>query len=247
MSGVLQRMAKRALGRLPTVQPLIRSIYAAERINPKPFPLDALPGKEMVEKTAAAPAVPTRAPARENQAQGAASQRPRAALASRLDEVAAHPERRGRPAMSQAVPQAPERPGAEAPIPPVIPLASPPETTEAPADSEPFVEIALTAPVVPMRQDEAKSIAEEYTPAAEPSPQPTGISQAVIQPLQPRRMHVMRDEAAEPEEQKTEINISIGSIELRAAPAEPRPAPPAPFRPRVSLQDFLNRDTGARR
>jgi hypothetical protein len=42
------------------------------------------------------------------------------------------------------------------------------------------------------------------------------------------------------EEARTEIHISIGSIELRAARNEPRPQP-APFRPRVSLDEFLGR------
>lgn len=39
---------------------------------------------------------------------------------------------------------------------------------------------------------------------------------------------------------QTEIHISIGSIELRAARSEPRPQAPA-FRPRVSLDEFLRR------
>jgi hypothetical protein len=46
--------------------------------------------------------------------------------------------------------------------------------------------------------------------------------------------------AAEAAEEKTEIHISIGSIELRAPRAEPRPQA-VPFRPRVTLDDFLRR------
>jgi hypothetical protein len=53
----------------------------------------------------------------------------------------------------------------------------------------------------------------------------------------------MLEASAEP---KTEIHISIGSIELRAPRTETRPQP-APFRPRVTLDDFLNRKPGARR
>jgi hypothetical protein len=41
-------------------------------------------------------------------------------------------------------------------------------------------------------------------------------------------------------EEKTEIHISIGSIELRAPRAEQRPQA-APFRPRVTLDEFLRR------
>ncbi len=47
-------------------------------------------------------------------------------------------------------------------------------------------------------------------------------------------------------EQKTEIHISIGSIELRAPRVEARPQA-APFRPRVTLDDFLRRKPEAGR
>jgi hypothetical protein len=46
-----------------------------------------------------------------------------------------------------------------------------------------------------------------------------------------------------PAEQRTEIHISIGSIELRAPHVESRPQV-VPFRPRVSLDDFLGRKPG---
>jgi len=49
--------------------------------------------------------------------------------------------------------------------------------------------------------------------------------------------------APEPETEpppRTEIHVSIGTIELRSAKPEPRPVAPA-FRPRVSLEDFLGR------
>ncbi|MGH9606923.1 MAG: hypothetical protein ACRD3N_14630 [Terracidiphilus sp.] len=48
-----------------------------------------------------------------------------------------------------------------------------------------------------------------------------------------------------PAEEKTEIHISIGSIELRAPRMEPRPQA-APFRPRVTLDEFLRRKPEAR-
>jgi hypothetical protein len=46
--------------------------------------------------------------------------------------------------------------------------------------------------------------------------------------------------AVAPIEQRTEIHISIGSIELRAPSVEAKPRA-APFRPRVTLDDFLRR------
>ena len=53
----------------------------------------------------------------------------------------------------------------------------------------------------------------------------------------------MLEASAEP---KTEIHISIGSIELRAPRTEARPQA-APFRPRVTLEEFLRRKPERRR
>jgi hypothetical protein len=47
-----------------------------------------------------------------------------------------------------------------------------------------------------------------------------------------------------PVEQKTEIHISIGSIELRG-PREEAKLSARPFQPRVTLEDFLRRRPGA--
>jgi hypothetical protein len=235
MSGVLERMAKRALGRLHTMQPLIRSSYAVAPVDArKPSSSEFLPSNEKPERATSAPA---RTPIQANEEPGAASQRPRAAAAPRLDEVARHVETR----MERHMPQPPEKPAAEAPIPLTISFASQPEISEAPADSEPLVEADVTAPIIPMHQDDAAAVVEELVPTIGASHQPARISQAMVQPRH------MRAESAAFKEQKTEIHISIGSIELRAAPAEPRPAAPASFRPRVSLQDFLKRGTGAHR
>jgi hypothetical protein len=59
------------------------------------------------------------------------------------------------------------------------------------------------------------------------------------------RMESFHDTHSEPAEQQTEIHISIGSIELRAPRTETRPKP-APFRPRVTLDEFLRRKPGNR-
>lgn len=50
---------------------------------------------------------------------------------------------------------------------------------------------------------------------------------------------------AAPAEERTEIHISIGSIELRAPRTEAGPKP-APFKPRVSLDEFLRGKPGVR-
>jgi hypothetical protein len=232
MSGVLERMAKRAFGRLPTVQPLIRSIYAAAPVNAgEPAAPEFLPGKVEAERAVAAP-VPD--PDRMSEPQPAARQRPRA-VAPEVDEVAGHLNKRAEPVTPQAVRQPPQKPRVEAPPPPPTPLAPQLEPAEASANPEPLDRIASTSPIA------------ELTLAAGASPQPVHIGQTTTPPLQRRRSRAVRAESAASAEQKSEIHISIGSIELRAAPAEPKPAASAPFRPRVSLQDFLSRKTEAPR
>jgi hypothetical protein len=60
-------------------------------------------------------------------------------------------------------------------------------------------------------------------------------------------MVVRSDEVASPAaEERTEIHISIGSVELRAPRMEAKPRPAA-FKPRVTLEEFLRRRDGARR
>jgi hypothetical protein len=67
-----------------------------------------------------------------------------------------------------------------------------------------------------------------------------------VRPRQPQERRIgTRDSAPvaapdSPAEQRTEIHISIGNIELRAPRVESRPQP-VPFRPRVTLSDFLGR------
>jgi hypothetical protein len=171
MSGVLERMAKRALGRLPAVQPLIRSIYAAEPINDgKPPPPELLPGTETLER-AAVPAAPNRAPSRENEHQRAASQHPSLTPASRLNDVTPHPERQARPVASQAVP-------------PAIPLASQFETLEAPANLEAPVKIDSTDAIIPMGLDGTAPTTGELTPAGGAMPGPVRRGQPTVQSLQ---------------------------------------------------------------
>jgi len=245
MNGVLERMAKRALGRLPTVQPVIRSIYAAALVNtgepPAPgFPTDKVEAESLVE-------VPERPPARVSKPQPDAPQRSRAAASPKPGRTAGPPERRAELANPQAERQPPQRPRVEPVLRPTTPPAPQLEAADRPVNPEPLPQIALTVPVIPMRQDDVAPVFEESTPAAPASTLPARISPPVASPRERRRMRAVRVESPTLAEQKAEIHISIGSIELRAAPAEPKPAPAAPFRPRVSLQDFLSRKTEPRR
>lgn len=56
----------------------------------------------------------------------------------------------------------------------------------------------------------------------------------------------LSEDVAASREEKTEVHISIGNIELRAPRAEARPQP-APFRPRITLEEFLQRPPEERR
>jgi hypothetical protein len=231
MSGVLDRMAKRAFGKLPTVQPLIRSIYAASPVNAGEFAApESSPSKVDVETTAP---VPAPASPRTSEPKNAAPQNPRVAVvpkavASKIEEVRAPRDRRYVPDAPQTAATPLQEPQDEDPFRPPRSFSPQAETFEAPDRLESFAQI-------------------DSTPAAETSLPPVRSSQSTPQPIHPRRVRATGVEAALPQEQKTEIQISIGTIELRAAPADPKPAAPAPFRPRVSLQDFLNRSTGSRR
>jgi hypothetical protein len=247
MSGLLERMAKRALGRLPTMQPLIPSIYAPYAPPPANLDTPAAPGflPSSVELETGETAAPRRAPA------------------EATPNAGQHPEPFEKPAGPDTPPPARQPPRKVRPQPPLAQptaLVSHREAAAAAAPSpvpgvnpEPFqrltAQLRSISHAVPTRQNDAARLVQEPTPAAalprEPS-QPERIGQLRTPPLQRRRLQAQRAESAAPSEQKPEIHISIGSIELRAAPAEPRPAP-APFRPRVSLQDFLNRKTGATR
>jgi hypothetical protein len=102
----------------------------------------------------------------------------------------------------------------------------------------------------PMREPrEASDIGDALVPKSElaqpelasHSDSPKSSRSVATPPLPIDRQTTQREpRPAQPAEEKTEIHISIGSIELRAPRVEPSPQP-APFRPRVTLDDFLRR------
>jgi hypothetical protein len=81
--------------------------------------------------------------------------------------------------------------------------------------------------VTPPRSDAAamRPRQQEDAPGSARKDEPIGASES------------RREQRTEP---RTEVHISIGTIELRASRAEARPQP-APFNPRVTLSDFLGR------
>jgi hypothetical protein len=112
---------------------------------------------------------------------------------------------------------------------------------------EPRRDDANAEPIREPRQ--ASESGSALVPKSEPSrpetaassDSPRSIRSLAPPPLQIDRQTTPREpRPAQPAEEKTEIHISIGSIELRAPHVEPRPQA-APFRPRVTLDDFLRR------
>jgi hypothetical protein len=225
MSGVLDRMSKRALGRLPSVQPLIRSIYASAPVNPEAAPAPTpLRGIAEIETTVAPPG---RAPARAD-----GEKRPEPARPSDLQSILQEPRniptvRRAPPATAPTVPARPE-------------AAQSRDDPDAPPPLS-WAERPIATP-----ESSVTTTIEDSTRAGVPSSPAPRIPQPSSPPVRRRRSQAAPAGSSAPADQKAEIHISIGSIELRPAP-ESKPAPPLPFRPRVSLEDFLGRKAEGRR
>ncbi len=282
MSGVLDRMAQRALGLLPAVQPLVAPRYAGPRAEPQALPMPEMTaGLERVAEIEAIAHVRPQAPvARKAHVaeEGPLAQRQEEEKPEKSLEVRRLVSRPGAPEKISYPQQPPQRAAqpaversreVEAEVRPAQALTHAPtnapthvqartqagnrsETAQMPKavpnlrPAEPRHEIAKTeANREERKTSEAMSapLPKDEPSRHEPvrSPEFPKSSRAVIAPpplLAGRRAMLQAERQAA--EEKSEVHISIGSIELRAPRPEPRP-PAAPFRPRVSLDDFLRR------
>jgi hypothetical protein len=218
-------MARRAFGKLPSVQPLIRSIYAA-------------PSAEVGE------------PLAPGASRGVANLADERTQSDPPRQRVALPET-GEPAVGSSV-----RPAEPAPPVPKRPLAKephneahapPPETASRPPEL--LDQVAWMLPELPpLEANDPPVVKDPRLPqAADVALEPMRVRPSSAPSPQGRRMRPVRSEALLPVEQKPEIHISIGNIELHAAPPEARPERPAAFVPRVSLQEFLSRKPEGRR
>ena len=282
MSGVLDRMAQRALGTMPAVQPLLGPRYAEtprgaeaelgmtaeiETIAPVPArkgdagrrPVadrdndvqgqddrseNRFEGRSPVKRSKAPEKIakaheaetPVSAPTDQGERQSSPPRRAAQPGVERSREVAAGPgpERAAELRLAKAGHRSQTARAAKA-VPHIEPME--PRREDAAAD--------------PMREErETSGIGIVLSPKDEPSRHEIVQSSASLKrnrlvaelPLTIDRRRTLQGErrAAEAAEEKTEIHISIGSIELRAPRAEPRPQA-VPFRPRVTLDDFLRR------
>jgi hypothetical protein len=258
MSGVLDRMAKRALGALPTVQPLTAPHYAPPARGLRENLLEL---ETSLELPPPEPQMESRRPGNP-QTQGDAAPNTREWLRDFEQRVSQAPEAPPRPARAQNWPS-PDR--AQTGTPPSVQRAQPGPRTAPAGKGEPAREPKAddagvvrpnTSPTrdahpspgrnLLLRLDDADDAAapeppapRQRQPSVKETPAGPGRDWQSIRTSPPSR------ESAAPVEPKTEVHISIGSIELRAPRTEAKPA--APFRPKVTLEDFLrrNREGGA--
>jgi hypothetical protein len=219
MTALLERIARRAREPLSAVEPLAPPPFAAGGADGGPVgsPAPEEPFGELEAMTATEAARPPRAePAMARRTEAVAGGPARTAPSgdrAALDAAEPRPAARdGRGPRSQAAAAA-GRPGRERPDPRATARPLPGDRGPGPARGTPTPE-AAGAP-----RDSRAPVLVPARRAASPDPRPDA-------PVAHRR---------------PEVTITIGHIEVRAAPApQPRPAPP-PFRPDVSLSEFLAR------
>jgi len=234
MSDLLTRLAARATGAPPRVQPVLASRY-----EPAPF----VPGNlvEPSEAPVATDAPPTKPEPRQmlERAEAVGESRP---LAPSRREAGREPEPPERMVELQ-----PERVT-------VPPAAEPARRTSTPISR-------LTRSSRPERTIEPPVAATMLPDTPVPPLQPTATVREVQQPASPTRLitenarpieaHVppASERLARASEQPPpDVQITIGHIELRMA--APRPVvqqPRRPFQPRVTLDEYLRRQNGGSR
>jgi hypothetical protein len=243
MSGILDRMAKRALGTLPSIQPLGLPSHAIA----SPARETAMPVAEFLEvdaTLAGIPDEPLHAPEKKSQQ---TSRGP--AIRTDSSEQASSGETKSRKQSGKPPTEVPaedsaqrtERQARHA----IMPEHSRGSTSVSNhAESAQGREHLVDNPGA--REDARESMPPAMLPEPEEiersAPEEPRMPRVEATPHgQPQRPRAApQSESAAPTPQNTEIHISIGSIELRAPRTETRPQT-IPFRPRVTLSDFLRR------
>jgi hypothetical protein len=90
-----------------------------------------------------------------------------------------------------------------------------------------------------------KSANEQMVPAQRAKAEPTTLLPSENKSFSRQQQQLVPHIDARSEKTSTDVTISIGHIEIRAAQAAEHPRRPG-FRPRVSLNDFLNQRNGER-
>ncbi len=294
MSGVLARMARRALGVLPTAEPLKPPRFAPDSLSVR----EASPGPDLqldletfFQTEAAAPrrvtvpasrdqTAPNRSPPEAERRDAATQLRPRATTPTRNDFLEPELREPDRPTRLRAITPAiavkaagvleessksthtleedskpmdalEERSkSAGADVTPRLSARIAAEDRRPSYRIEPsdFADTRETAPA--RRHSALAALAEQGTnePATRTmrrnDPRDGASREGSHEPAATPTLAETKRVVPTPVEPRSEIHISIGAIELRAPREAPVSAAP-PFRPRVTLEDFLRRKPGA--
>ncbi len=236
MTGLINRMVQRARGTLPRVEPLVRSHQTAA---------SALGMRVEQNFASASPSSPLASEFKQSPSPTSSSQSTLPAN-DRVPLVAgtlqSHADDRLGPSE-----QGPVRDELPHPSEHGSPQSSPPHPSRDPIVLE--VHAVKQAPhEATSEQPAVASQADDSRSTQDTSPlRPREIAKAQQEPRLTRAQQ-MDSAAASPLEsatEHTEIHITIGSIELRA-PRTETPRQAAPFKPRVTLDDYLRGRSGAK-
>lgn len=230
MSTVIDRLAMKAMGVLESVQPVIQARFAA----PVPAALDASAEPEQRVRTERTPeSVPPQIAAKRIEREpvtpnSTAMMRPR-------DEQKKPPVTAQHPQGSQQVRPVSAAVGQQSLSSAMSREISPETASRAlPTNSS----VALPTQAIARGREYRDEEQSAHPLRRDVSPSLTSAQDERMASNRVQRQ--IRDEPAQQQQQETDIRITIGTIEMRAPRTENRPATPA-FRPRVSLDDFLNR------
>ncbi len=236
MSGLLDRMVQRARGALPAVEPLLAPQWTAPAAQRAPAEetheadVTRPPERRFVESREGAPLPAAKSPGAEDSAQTATPLQG----AGRSGEMAR--VRSDRDANGGTGTDASGIAAEAQPVPSDLELRVPEVRTVSAARAE----LHAPSPQLPAPPESGDVKPQRRDSASAAKPAPRNPSQATAHGAK------IGSDAPSPQMEAvgdhTEIHITIGSIELRAARAEAK-APP--FRPRVTLDEFLNRRPGA--
>jgi hypothetical protein len=259
MNGVLQRMAQRARGTLPTVEPRSTPLFAASAAEPDAAPLGSASSGLLVEEPA--PAEPSETQIDDLPRKRRPVHRDAAHWADAPPGFEKNSEERTAtdwlPRPQEAQPETRDSPS-RTPLRIATPSVTPTriateghgEGTRTSKSSEPKDVSPIAATLT--RLGAEKYAEQEMEVAAESGrghdngkearadavSEHGSVARAAVARAAPSAASLAAPERTT--EPSTEMHISIGTIELRAPRVEARPQP-APFRPRVTLDEFLAR------
>jgi hypothetical protein len=221
-------MAKRALGALPTVQPLSSPHFAA--------PVSVAQQRESISPEQNSEAV------RDDEESGASQRHKSLPQPERAEtrhvqarsQSGSEANAGNRPSLNREPAREPEHGGEKI-------VQTNEYTIRSPRIEPGDAEVETGAPLPAQLEKEAPAHRTLEISAGDKEEEDRPITAALeLHRPAARPLSARQRDAAAPVEQRTEIQISIGSIELRAPRVEARPQS-QPFRPRVTLNEFLSR------